>query len=47
MSGPAVSDQYSRIPLTIVAGAAGVGKSSLIRHLLAETTEQIGAVVAD
>jgi G3E family GTPase len=47
MSGPAVSDQYSRIPLTIVAGAAGVGKSSLIRHLLAETTEQIAAVVAD
>ena len=47
MSGPTVSDQYSRIPLTIVAGATGVGKSSLVRHLLTQTTEQIAAVVAD
>lgn len=47
MSGPTVSDQYSRIPLTIVAGASGVGKSSLIRHLLSQTTEQIAAVVTD
>jgi len=47
MSSPIVSDQHSRIPLTIVAGAPGVGKSSLVRHLLAQTTEQIAAVVAD
>ena len=47
MSGPTVSDQYSRIPLTIVAGAPGVGKTSLVRHLLTQTTEQIAAVVAD
>lgn len=47
MSGQTVSDQYSRIPLTIVTGASGVGKSSLIRHLLAEATEQIAAVVTD
>jgi len=47
MSGPTVSDQYSRIPLTIVAGAPGVGKTSLVRHLLTQTTEQIAAIVAD
>ncbi len=47
MSSPIVSDQHSRIPLTIIAGAPGVGKSSLVRHLLAQTTEQIAAVVAD
>jgi len=47
MSGPTVSDQYSRIPLTIVAGAPGVGKSSLVRHLLTQTTAQITAVSAD
>src|SRR4051812_10103326 len=47
MSGPTVSDQYSRIPLTIVAGAPGVGKSSLVRHLLTQTTAQITAVAAD
>lgn len=47
MSGQTVPDQYSRIPLTIVAGASGAGKSSLVRHLLSQTTEQIAAVVAD
>src|ERR1043165_7881507 len=39
-------DQRTKIPLTIVVGAPGAGTSSLVRHLLEQTTERrIAAVV--
>jgi G3E family GTPase len=39
-------DQRTRIPLTIVVGAPGAGTSTLVRHLLEQTTERrIAAVI--
>jgi len=38
----------ARIPLTVIGGAAGAGKTSLIRHLLAHTNgRRIAAVLTD
>lgn len=47
MSSPhASSDQHSRIPVTVVGGESGVGKTSLIRHLLEQSEgRRIVAVV--
>lgn len=40
--------QSARIPLTVIGGAAGAGKTSLIRHLLAQTDgRRIAAVITD
>jgi G3E family GTPase len=39
-------DQHSRISLTVVGGAPGAGKTTLIRHLLASTApRRLGAVI--
>ncbi len=41
-------DQHSRISLTVVGGAPGAGKTTLIRHLLGEATgRRLAAVIAD
>src|SRR5262245_30648713 len=39
-------DQHFRIPLTVVGGLPGAGRSSLIRHLLARSGERLTAVAA-
>jgi G3E family GTPase len=41
-------DQHSRIPLTVIGGSARSGKTSLVRHLLEQSTgRRVAAVVAD
>jgi G3E family GTPase len=41
-------DQHSRISLTVVGGAPGAGKTTLVRHLLESATgRRLAAVIAD